>query len=140
MTLNVCDVRVQKTDGTETHLGQYNGQVLLIVNVASRCGFTKQYKDLQLLEDTYGPKGLKVLGFPCNDFGGQEPESLPKIKEFCTTTYQATFKLFDKVHAKGETTEPFTSLNKTSPVGLSPFVLTSINSPIFIGLFHLFFT
>ena len=95
----------------------YKGNVLLIVNVASKCGFTKQYKALQYLQDKYGSKGFKVLGFPCNDFGNQEPGQLEEIKEFCSTTFGVNFQLFQKVHAKGQTTEPFTTLNQVSPTG-----------------------
>ena len=78
---------------------------------------TKQYKALQHLQDKYESKGFKVLGFPCNDFGNQEPGKLEEIKEFCSTTYGVNFQLFQKVHAKGNTTEPFTSLNQVSPAG-----------------------
>ena len=95
----------------------YKGNVLLIVNVASKCGFTKQYKALQNLQDKYESKGFKVLGFPCNDFGNQEPGQLEEIKEFCSTTYGVNFQLFQKVHARGQTTEPFTTLNQVNPTG-----------------------
>jgi len=117
MSVNVNAVTVRAADGSDTSLGAYAGQVLLIVNVASRCGFTKQYAGLQALQDSYGPKGLRVLGFPCNDFGAQEPGSLEEIKSFCSTTYGASFDLFDKVHAMGSTTEPYTTLNQTEPAG-----------------------
>ena len=89
----------------------------MIVNVASKCGFTKQYKALQTLQDNYESKGFKVLGFPCNDFGNQEPGQLDEIKKFCSSTYGVNFQLFQKVHAKGNTTEPFTTLNKVHPAG-----------------------
>ena len=88
-----------------------------IVNVASKCGFTKQYEALQNLQDQYESQGLRVLGFPCNDFGGQEPGELEEIKNFCSLTYGAKFQLFQKVHARGKTTEPFTTLNKVNPAG-----------------------
>ncbi len=117
MSVNVQSISVKKADGSSQLLSEYTGKVLLIVNVASRCGFTKQYAGLQDLQNNYGSKGFQVLGFPCNDFGGQEPGSLKEIKEFCSTTYNATFTLFDKVHAKGITTEPYTTLNKTEPAG-----------------------
>jgi glutathione peroxidase len=117
MSVNVSAVTVRSADGSEKRLGDYNGQVLLIVNVASRCGFTKQYAGLQALQDAYGPKGLQVLGFPCNDFGAQEPGTLDEIKSFCSITYGASFELFDKVHATGSTTEPYTTLNQTAPAG-----------------------
>ena len=87
------------------------------MNVASKCGFTKQYKGLQNLQDKYESKGFRVLGFPCNDFGQQEPGELKEIKQFCSTTYGVNFQLFQKVHAKGNTTEPFTTLNQVNPAG-----------------------
>ena len=115
--VNVTDVVVRDARGVEKRLGEWAGQVLLIVNVASRCGFTRQYAGLQALQDTYGPQGLVVLGFPCNDFGAQEPGTLPEIQQFCSSTYGATFTLFDKVHATGATTEPYTTLTKAEPAG-----------------------
>ena len=117
MSVNVNEVVVQTSNGGEVKLGKYKGQVLLIVNVASRCGFTKQYAGLQQLQNAYGGKGFQVLGFPCNDFGGQEPGTISEIKDFCATTFQATFPIFEKVHAKGSTTEPYTTLNQTEPNG-----------------------
>ncbi|MEB3253077.1 MAG: glutathione peroxidase [Synechococcus sp.] len=117
MAISVSNVSVTTPEGTSKSLGDYAGKVLLIVNVASRCGFTKQYSGLQALNEAYGAKGLAVLGFPCNDFGAQEPGTLDEIKSFCSTTYGADFELFDKVHAKGSTTEPFTTLNKAEPAG-----------------------
>merc|ERR1712216_198474 len=117
MTINISSVSVITPDGTTKSLGDYAGKVLLIVNVASKCGFTKQYAGLQALNEAYADKGLAVLGFPCNDFGAQEPGTLDEIKSFCSTTYGADFELFDKVNAKGSTTEPYTTLNKTEPAG-----------------------
>ena len=117
MAISVSNVTVSTPDGSSKSLGDYAGRVLLIVNVASRCGFTKQYAGLQALQDHYGDQGLTVLGFPCNDFGGQEPGTLEEIKSFCSTTYGASFELFDKVHAMGSTTEPFTTLNQMDPAG-----------------------
>ena len=117
MTINISGVSVTTPDGTTKSLGDYAGKVLLIVNVASKCGFTKQYAGLQALNEAYADKGLAVLGFPCNDFGAQEPGTLDEIKSFCSTTYGADFELFDKVNAKGSTTEPYTTLNKTEPAG-----------------------
>ena len=117
MAISVSAVSVTTPDGSSKSLGDFAGKVLLIVNVASRCGFTKQYAGLQALNETYAAKGLAVLGFPCNDFGAQEPGTLEDIKSFCSTTYGADFELFDKVHAKGSTTEPYTTLNKTEPAG-----------------------
>ena len=117
MSVNVSGVKVRTPNGGEKLLREYQGQVLLIVNVASRCGFTKQYSKLQNLQNTYGKRGFQVLGFPCNDFGAQEPGTIEEIKTFCATTYDATFTLFEKVHATGSTTEPYTTLNQAEPAG-----------------------
>ena len=117
MAINVSDVAVRDAKCGERKLGDWTGQVLLIVNVASRCGFTRQYAGLQALQDSYGPQGFAVLGFPCNDFGAQEPGSLEEIQQFCSTTYGANFELFDKVHATGAKTEPYTTLTQTEPAG-----------------------
>jgi glutathione peroxidase len=117
MAVNVSDVVVKGADGTDQRLGDRAGKVLLIVNVASRCGFTKQYAGLQKLQDTYGPQGLQVLGFPSNDFGGQEPGTLPEIQPFCSTTFGASFELFDKVHAKGAASAHYDTLNTAEPAG-----------------------
>ena len=117
MSVNISKVEVLSFDNERITFDYYKGDVLLIVNVASKCGFTKQYKALQTLQDKYESKGFKVLGFPCNDFGNQEPGQLNEIKKFCSTTYGVNFQLFQKVHAKGNTTEPFTTLNKVHPEG-----------------------
>ncbi|MCT0224999.1 glutathione peroxidase [Synechococcus sp. CS-1328] len=115
--MTVKDVTVRTANGAERSLSEWNGQVLLIVNVASRCGFTRQYAGLQALQEQYGAQGFAVLGFPCNDFGAQEPGSLPEIQQFCSTTYGASFELFDKVHATGAKTEPYTTLTQAEPAG-----------------------
>ena len=117
MSVNISKVEVISFENETITFDQYKGDVLLIVNVASKCGFTKQYKSLQNLQDKYQSKGFRVLGFPCNDFGNQEPGELEEIKKFCSISYGAEFQLFQKVHAKGKTTEPFTTLNKISPAG-----------------------
>jgi len=117
MSINVKETQIVTSDKRILQLGDYSGNVLLIVNVASYCGFTAQYKDLQKLHELYSDKGLKILAFPCNDFGNQEPDSLEEIKTFCSTKYNIKFDIFDKVHAKGNTTEPYTTLNKMEPEG-----------------------
>ncbi len=117
MQVNVTDILVETSTGSETKLGQYLGKVLLIVNVASKCGNTPQYKGLQMLQDKYKDRGFLVLGFPCNDFGAQEPGTIDEIKEFCSLTYGVNFEIFAKVHAKGETTEPYTTLKAVDPSG-----------------------
>ena len=117
MSVNISKVEILTFKNQKITFDHYKGNVLLIVNVASKCGFTKQYKALQNLQDKYESKGFKVLGFPCNDFGNQEPGQLEEIKEFCSTTFGVNFQLFQKVHAKGQTTEPFTTLNQVNPTG-----------------------
>ena len=117
MSVNINKVEVLSFKNEKITFDQYKGNVLLIVNVASKCGFTKQYEALQNLQDKYESKGFKVLGFPCNDFGNQEPGELEEIKKFCSMSYGVNFQIFQKVHAKGNTTEPFTSLKEVSPAG-----------------------
>jgi glutathione peroxidase len=100
------EVPLKDIDGKETTLKAYEGKVLLIVNVASKCGNTKQYKELQALHQEFEKDGLTVLGFPSNDFGGQEPGTNEQIKEFCSTKYNVTFPMFDKVVVKGTDKHP----------------------------------
>ena len=117
MSVNISKVEVFSFENEKITLDHFKGDVLLIVNLASKCGFTKQYKGLQNLQDRYKAKGFRVLGFPCNDFGNQEPGELEEIKQFCSISYGAKFQLFQKVHAKGDTSEPYTTLNKVKPAG-----------------------
>jgi len=98
---SIYDVPLKDIDGKETSLKDYQGKVLLIVNVASRCGNTPQYKQLEALNQEFSKEGLAVLGFPCNDFGKQEPGTNEEIKEFCSTKYKVSFPMFDKVAVKG---------------------------------------
>lgn len=100
------DVPLKDIDGKETTLKPYEGKVMLIVNVASKCGNTKQYKELQALHQEFEKEGLAVLGFPSNDFGGQEPGTNEQIKEFCSTKYNVSFPMFDKVVVKGADKHP----------------------------------
>ena len=92
---------VKAIDGTSQRLGDYEGKVLLIVNVASECGLTPQYEGLQKLHAEYAPKGFAVLGFPCNQFGGQEPGSDADVQKFCTTNYGVTVPMFSKIAVNG---------------------------------------
>ena len=117
MTIDVSNTEIVTSEGKSLKLGDFSGKVLLIVNVASYCGFTIQYEDLQTLHEKYSEKGLKILAFPCNDFGNQEPDSLDQIQSFCSSKFNVKFEIFDKVNAKGDTTEPYTTLNKTEPSG-----------------------
>jgi glutathione peroxidase len=119
MTSTISDITVKTIAGTDKQLGEYAGKVLLIVNVASYCGYTPQYKGLEQLSHKYGNAGLCVLGFPCNDFGGQEPGSNSEIVNFCTTKYGVSFELFDKVSAKGSQQHPLYAklTNAVNPKG-----------------------
>ena len=117
MTIDVSNTEIVTSEGKSLKLGDFSGKVLLIVNVASYCGFTIQYEDLQNLHEKYSEKGLKILAFPCNNFGNQEPDSLDQIQSFCSSKFNVKFEIFDKVNAKGDTTEPYTTLNKTEPSG-----------------------
>ncbi len=102
----ISDISVDTINGEAKSLSDYAGNVLLIVNVASYCGYTPQYKGLEQLNQTYRDQGLRILAFPCNDFGAQEPGSNAQIAEFCTKNYAVSFELFDKVHAKGAAQHP----------------------------------
>lgn len=95
------EIPLKDINGKSTSLKAYEGKVLLVVNVASKCGLTPQYKALEAVHQKYKGQGFTVLGFPCNDFGSQEPGSNEEIKEFCSTKYNVTFPMFDKLHVKG---------------------------------------
>lgn len=105
----VLDGEMKTLEGKEVDLSKYEGKVLLVVNVASKCGATPQYKELQALHEQYKEKGFAVLGFPCNQFGKQEPGSAADIREFCTENYNVTFPMFDKIDVNGEKTAPLYS-------------------------------
>lgn len=102
----IYDFSMKDIDGKLVPLKKYKGKVLLVVNVASQCGFTPQYKGLEALYREYKSKGLLVLGFPANNFGSQEPGSNTEIKEFCTSKFDVTFPMFSKISVKGEDTAP----------------------------------
>ncbi|MBI5324488.1 MAG: glutathione peroxidase [Ignavibacteriae bacterium] len=106
MIQTIYDFKVKTIDGKEISLSDYKNKVLLIVNVASFCGNTPQYKGLEELYKKYHDKGLEILGFPCNQFGQQEPGTNKEIIEFCSTNYNVTFPLFDKIEVNGENTHP----------------------------------
>jgi glutathione peroxidase len=116
VTMSVYDFQVRTIDGREQSLGDYRGQVLLIVNVASRCGFTPQYAGLETLYKKYRERGFAVLGFPCDQFGHQEPGSEAEIREFCTLNYQVSFPLFAKLEVNGAGAHPlFQHLKSAQP-------------------------
>jgi glutathione peroxidase len=103
---NISDIAIKTITGEDKKVSDYADHVLLIVNVASRCGYTAQYKGLEALNQQYGAKGLKVMGFPCNDFGAQEPGSNEEIATFCDRNYGVTFDMFDKVAILGGSKHP----------------------------------
>lgn len=101
VSANLYEIPLKDIKGESTSLKPFQGKVMLIVNVASKCGNTKQYTELQALHEKYGKDGLAVLGFPCNDFGGQEPGTNEEIVTFCSTKYHVSFPMFDKLVVKG---------------------------------------
>lgn len=101
------DIPLVTIDGEQTSLGDYAGKVLLVVNVASKCGLTPQYEALQQLYERYGDRDFAVLGFPANNFGGQEPGTNEEIATFCSTTYDVSFPIFSKISVAGEDKHPF---------------------------------
>ncbi len=103
---SIYDIPVKDIDGKATTLNTYKGKVVLIVNVASHCGYTPQYKALEATYKKYEDKGFVILGFPCNQFGGQEPGSNEEIKLFCTSKYDVTFPMFDKIEVNGANRNP----------------------------------
>jgi glutathione peroxidase len=108
------DIQLETLTGDPTSLEDYRGHALLIVNVASKCGLTPQYAGLEALHREYAPRGFAVLGFPCNQFGGQEPGTPEEISEFCSTKYDVTFPLFEKLSVNGPDRHPlYAELTKT---------------------------
>ena len=114
----IYSLNARSNDGQEISLERYRGRVLLIVNLASKCVFTPQYKDLQALQDEFGESGFSVLGFPCNQFGMQEPGADAQIREFCSLNYDVTFDLFTKVDVNGPKTHPVFQFVKNASKGL----------------------
>jgi glutathione peroxidase len=104
--MSLHDIEIKALDGEPARLGDYKGRALLIVNVASKCGLTPQYAGLQELYDTYAGRGLEVLGFPCNQFGAQEPGTSDEIQTFCESSFGVTFPLFEKIDVNGAGRHP----------------------------------
>ena len=111
-------LRAKKMDGSMLNLDTLRGRVVLVVNVASKCGFTPQYKQLQELYDRYGKEGLSILAFPCNQFGGQEPGTDEEILQFCSNTYGVTFPVMSKVDVNGTNADPIFSYVKQRATGV----------------------
>ena len=114
----VYDFKARGLDGKDVDLKEYQGQVLLIVNTASECGFTPQYKGLEAVYEQFRDKGVAVLGFPCNQFGSQEPGSSAEISTFCENNYAVTFPLFDKIEVNGSNAHPLFKHIKSEAPGL----------------------
>lgn len=116
--MGIYDLAAKSIDGSEQSLAGYKGQVLLIVNVASKCGFTPQYKGLETLWRKYKDKGLTILGFPCDQFGHQEPGDENEIKNFCSLNYEVSFPMFAKIEVNGAGTHPIYQLLKSEAPGV----------------------
>ena len=114
----IYDFKANSLAGEEVALRRFAGQVLLIVNTASKCGFTPQYRGLEDLHRDFAPRGFSVLGFPCNQFGGQEPGNAGEIREFCSTNYDVTFPLFEKIDVNGANAHPLYEYLKRQQSGL----------------------
>jgi glutathione peroxidase len=114
----VYDFTAKSLAGEDVPLKRFDGRALLIVNTASACGFTPQYKGLEALHETLGPRGFSVLGFPCNQFGSQEPGDAAQIEQFCTTNYAVTFPMFAKIDVNGSNAHPLYQYLKKAKSGL----------------------
>ncbi|MEA2028826.1 MAG: glutathione peroxidase [Campylobacterota bacterium] len=114
----IYNFKVQSIDGKEVHLSHYKNRVMLIVNVASQCGYTNQYEGLQTLHKKYGEKGLSVLGFPCNQFMNQEPQDEKAIKSFCMISFGVKFDMFSKIEVNGENAHPLYKYLKKEATGI----------------------
>jgi glutathione peroxidase len=108
--MSIYDIPVNTLQGQPSSLGEHKGKVLLVTNVASRCGLTPQYEGLERIHERYADRGFAVVGFPCNQFGAQEPGSSEEIQEFCSATYGVTFPMFEKVEVNGEDRHPVYSI------------------------------
>ena len=104
--MSIYDIPVKTLNGEDSKLGELSGKTLLVVNVASKCGLTPQYTALEELHERLAPRGFAVVGFPCNQFGGQEPGTAEEIEQFCSTSYGVTFPLFEKIEVNGPGRHP----------------------------------
>jgi glutathione peroxidase len=115
---SIYDFNATSLTGEDTPLKRFEGKVLLIVNTASACGFTPQYKGLEVLQQKYAARGFSVLGFPCNQFGRQEPGSAAEIGQFCSSNYAVSFPMFDKIDVNGDNAHPLYQYLKNEKSGL----------------------
>lgn len=118
MKKKIYDFSARNILGEEVSMNEFKGKFILIVNTASKCGFTPQFKELEKLYQQYRNSGFEVLGFPCNQFGNQEPGSTEEIKEFCELNFGVTFRMFDKIEVNGENTHPLYKYLKKEKSGL----------------------
>jgi glutathione peroxidase len=137
MSQSIYAINVVNAKGELKTLEAYKGKALLVVNVASQCGFTPQYEGLEALNEAYKDKGLRILGFPSNDFGEQEPGTIEEIEQFCKLNYGVTFDLFEKLHAKGDDIHPLYAwlTSRTEPEGevkwnFEKFLISKDGEPI----------
>jgi glutathione peroxidase len=113
--MTIYDIPLHTLDGEPSSLAPYDGKTVLVINVASKCGLTPQYEGLEQLQKTYADRDFSVVGFPCNQFAGQEPGTAEEIQTFCSTTYGVTFPLFEKIDVNGENQSPiYATLNQTA--------------------------
>jgi glutathione peroxidase len=115
---SIYDFTATSLGGEDVSLNRFAGQVLLIVNTASACGFTPQYKGLEKLQQAYGPRGFSILGFPCNQFGRREPGNAAQIQQFCASNYAVSFPMFDKIDVNGDHAHPLYQYLKSEKSGL----------------------
>ncbi len=132
---SIYDFKVNDETGKEVSLSDYKGKVLLIVNTATRCGFTPQYKELQALYDEFEKEGLAILDFPCNQFGNQAPGTISEIRQFCAANYDIKFPQFDKIEVNGENAAPLYTYLKAQQ-GFKGFDLNDKRGKMLDGMFR----
>ncbi|MDT8718944.1 glutathione peroxidase [Clostridium sp. 19966] len=140
--MSIYDFKLKDIDGDDINLSDYKGKVVVIVNTASKCGFTPQYEGLEALYSKYNDKGLEILGFPCNQFAGQEPGESGEIKNFCQLNYGVSFKMFEKIDVRGENAHPlfnyltkekgFEGFDMKHPIGETLYNALKTNFPEYL--------
>lgn len=140
--MNIYDFKARTIDGEEISLDKYRGKVLIIVNAASKCGFTPQYEGLQALYEKYNSRGLEILGFPSNQFAEQEPGTNEEVKNFCLVNYGVSFQMFEKIDVRGENAHPlfkylceeapYKGLDQNHPIGKKVIEVLNSNFPDYL--------